>query len=94
MKEVCKTNRQELQLTAMVTEGYGSNAVDKLIFARPGVSEKGYLDVKIEVRQYVLPSSILPSIQLNTFSRRPGGHSSVPPEHTVGSILGSSAYYS
>jgi hypothetical protein len=45
-------------------EGYGKNAVDELIFAVPGVSEKGYLDVKIEVAT-------------------PGGHSSIPPAHTV-----------
>lgn len=40
------------------TEQYGS------VFATPGITEKGYLDVKVEVTA-------------------PGGHSSVPPKHTV-----------
>ncbi|ESK94909.1 gly-x carboxypeptidase [Moniliophthora roreri MCA 2997] len=30
-------------------EGYGENAADGVIFALPGISEKGYIDVKIEV---------------------------------------------
>ncbi len=34
------------------------------VFATPGVAEKGYLDVRVEVES-------------------PGGHSSVPPPHTV-----------
>jgi Gly-Xaa carboxypeptidase len=40
------------------TEMYGS------VFATPGIAEKGYLDVRVEVTA-------------------PGGHSSVPPHHTV-----------
>lgn len=39
-------------------EAYGT------VFAAPGVAEKGYIDVKIDVTS-------------------PGGHSSVPPAHTV-----------
>lgn len=46
------------------TESYGS------IFATPGVAEKGYLDVKVDVAA-------------------PGGHSSVPPAHTVSNIIAS-----
>ena len=34
------------------------------VFATPGIAEKGYLDVRLEVSS-------------------PGGHSSVPPAHTV-----------
>lgn len=41
-----------------ISEQYGS------IFAVPGVGEKGYLDVRVEISS-------------------PGGHSSVPPDHTV-----------
>ena len=39
-------------------EQYGS------VFATPGIAEKGYLDVHVEVTA-------------------PGGHSSIPPKHTV-----------
>ncbi|KAJ8095210.1 hypothetical protein PM082_010432 [Marasmius tenuissimus] len=50
-------------------EGYGSNAPeDGTILAMPGISEKGYIDVKVEVLT-------------------PGGHSSVPPEHTAIGLL-------
>ena len=41
-----------------VAEEYGS------VFATPGIAEKGYFDVTVEVTA-------------------PGGHSSVPPRHTV-----------
>ncbi|KAJ3833346.1 carboxypeptidase S [Lentinula raphanica] len=41
-----------------ISEHYGT------IFATPGVTEKGYLDLRIEVSS-------------------PGGHSSIPPEHTL-----------
>lgn len=34
------------------------------VFATPGIAEKGYIDVRVEVES-------------------PGGHSSVPPTHTV-----------
>lgn len=46
------------QLTGGFTEQYGG------VFATPGVVEKGYIDVKVDVTS-------------------PGGHSSVPPIHTV-----------
>ncbi|KAF5388635.1 hypothetical protein D9757_004755 [Collybiopsis confluens] len=49
-------------------EGYGENLQEGIIFARPGISEKGYLDTRVEV-----------------FS--PGGHSSIPPDHTSIGIL-------
>ncbi|KAJ3824466.1 hypothetical protein F5880DRAFT_1480165 [Lentinula raphanica] len=45
-----------------ISEHYGT------IFATPGVTEKGYLDLRIEVSS-------------------PGGHSSIPPEHTTIGIL-------
>ncbi|KAJ7115872.1 hypothetical protein C8R44DRAFT_216220 [Mycena epipterygia] len=48
--------------------GYGENVPNDLIFASPGISEKGDLDVKIEVSS-------------------PGGHSSIPPQHTSIGIL-------
>lgn len=37
------------------------------MIATPGIAEKGYLDVRVEVTA-------------------PGGHSSVPPKHTVGPV--------
>ena len=37
---------------------------DGSVFAMPGIAEKGYFDVNVEVTA-------------------PGGHSSVPPQHTV-----------
>ncbi|KAK7060905.1 hypothetical protein VNI00_000638 [Paramarasmius palmivorus] len=49
-------------------EGYGENSDGGIIFALPGISEKGYIDVKIEVLT-------------------PGGHSSVPPDHTSIGLL-------
>ncbi|KIY67309.1 carboxypeptidase S [Cylindrobasidium torrendii FP15055 ss-10] len=49
-------------------EGHGSNAVAEPIFALPGISEKGYLDVRMQVSA-------------------PGGHSSVPPDHTSIGLL-------
>ncbi|KAG6334184.1 hypothetical protein ID866_4899 [Astraeus odoratus] len=41
---------------------------DGFYFASPSLSEKGYMDVLLEVAS-------------------PGGHSSVPPDHTVGAVL-------
>lgn len=46
-----------------VTAGYGEQF--GRVIATPGISEKGYLDVMINVAS-------------------PGGHSSLPPHHTVG----------
>ena len=48
----------ERSFSGEFTEQYGS------VFATPGIAEKGYLDVHVEVTA-------------------PGGHSSVPPKHTV-----------
>lgn len=50
----------------LVDEGGGLtiDPVDGTIFALPDVSEKGYLDVRVEVNVR-------------------GGHSSIPPVHTV-----------
>ncbi|KIJ65717.1 hypothetical protein HYDPIDRAFT_39633 [Hydnomerulius pinastri MD-312] len=47
----------------ILDEGGGCEKDGDVIFANPSVSEKGYLDVQVEVST-------------------PGGHSSVPPEHT------------
>lgn len=44
------------------------------VFATPGIAEKGYLDVRIDVTS-------------------PGGHSSVPPAHTVREVLPSALLY-
>lgn len=65
MKEVrpCLFLELTQQLKARV-DGFGERLGGGVIFASPGISEKGYLDVRIEV---VLP----------------GGHSSIPPPHTV-----------
>lgn len=50
-------------------EGYASTPHEPaLLFAVPGVSEKGYLDVRMQVTA-------------------PGGHSSVPPDHTSIGLL-------
>jgi Gly-Xaa carboxypeptidase len=49
-----------------VPAGYGEQF--GRVVATPGVAEKGYLDVMINVAS-------------------PGGHSSLPPPHTVGSYL-------
>ncbi|KAJ4479573.1 carboxypeptidase S [Lentinula edodes] len=49
-------------------EGYTENVKEGTIFALPGVSEKGYFDVSIEILA-------------------PGGHSSIPPEHTSIGLL-------
>ncbi|KAE9399968.1 Zn-dependent exopeptidase [Gymnopus androsaceus JB14] len=49
-------------------KGYGENLKEGVIFAGPGISEKGYLDARIEVLS-------------------PGGHSSIPPDHTSIGLL-------
>ena len=48
----------------VIAGSYGTPYGDDVIFAVPALSEKGYLDVRIEVSTK-------------------GGHSSVPPKHTV-----------
>ncbi|KAF7308646.1 Gly-X carboxypeptidase [Mycena chlorophos] len=52
----------------IVDEGEGIFKLHGTVFATPDVTEKGYLDVAVEVTS-------------------PGGHSSVPPEHTTIGIL-------
>ncbi|EIN06189.1 carboxypeptidase S [Punctularia strigosozonata HHB-11173 SS5] len=47
----------------IVDEGGGYSEQFGGVFASPGIAEKGYLDVRVEIRT-------------------PGGHSSIPPEHT------------
>lgn len=53
-----------------ITAGYGEQFGG--VIATPGVSEKGYMDVMINVAS-------------------PGGHSSLPPPHTVGPCSRSNA---
>ncbi|KAJ7636725.1 carboxypeptidase S [Roridomyces roridus] len=52
----------------IVDEGAGFVETYGAIFATPGVAEKGYTDISVEVQS-------------------PGGHSSIPPEHTSIGIL-------
>ncbi|KAH7890736.1 hypothetical protein F5I97DRAFT_1826792 [Phlebopus sp. FC_14] len=52
----------------ILDEGGGQVKDGNVIFATPSISEKGYLDVKMEVTT-------------------PGGHSSIPPEHTSIGLL-------
>ncbi|KAJ7636726.1 hypothetical protein FB45DRAFT_907191 [Roridomyces roridus] len=52
----------------IIDEGGGYNEQYGAIFAAPGIAEKGYIDVSIEVQT-------------------PGGHSSIPPDHTSIGIL-------
>ncbi|KAJ7650966.1 hypothetical protein FB45DRAFT_889219 [Roridomyces roridus] len=52
----------------IVDEGAGFDEQFGAIFAAPGVAEKGYVDVTVQVQT-------------------PGGHSSIPPEHTSIGIL-------
>ncbi|EEB87848.1 hypothetical protein MPER_14638, partial [Moniliophthora perniciosa FA553] len=46
-------------------EGYGENSADSVIFALPGISEKGYIDVKIEVLTPGGHSSVPPAHTYN-----------------------------
>ena len=54
------------QLTCSMIAGFSSQS--GAIFAIPGVGEKGYLDVRLDIST-------------------PGGHSSIPPSHTVCTLV-------
>ncbi|KAJ7511624.1 hypothetical protein B0H11DRAFT_709566 [Mycena galericulata] len=62
------TYGSDLPFAFVLDEGGGFAENYGTVFATPGVAEKGYLDVHVEVTS-------------------PGGHSSVPPEHTTIGIL-------
>ncbi|KAG9119675.1 hypothetical protein FRC07_005184, partial [Ceratobasidium sp. 392] len=57
-------------VAVLVDEGGKIQTAGDISIAQPGVAEKGYIDVRVEVAT-------------------PGGHSSVPPEHTSIGILAS-----
>lgn len=60
---------------AIIDEGPGAtiDPITKRIIAIPGTSEKGYMDIRVEIIT-------------------PGGHSSIPPDHTSIGILSELAY--
>ena len=63
MREVRESASAQITIVDLVRSG-GFGEQFGAIVAVPGVAEKGYLDVRVQVTS-------------------PGGHSSIPPAHTV-----------